>query len=191
MLRFLFTTIPLILIFFIFIGYSEFKKEISADYHAVKEKKKDKIFDGIAVLTGGKGRINKGLKLLEKYPYAKLIISGVEKNVNIEILTDNESIYEKIYLDKTSRTTINNAEEIVSWAKELNLSNILIITSYYHMPRSIMLLKYFDKKITFIPLPVFINYNKNGDIFNKIKLNRFLFEEYMKYLLSYIILFFY
>ena len=191
MLRFLFITIPLILIILIFIDYSQFKKEISADYHIVKETKKDDIFDGIAVLTGGKGRINKGLQLLEKHPYAKLIISGVEKNVDIENLTDNESIYAKIYLDKTSRTTINNAEEIVRWAKDLNLSNILIITSYYHIPRSIMLLKYFEKKLNFIPLPVFINYNKDGDIFNKIKLNKFLFEEYMKYLLSYIILFFY
>tara|TARA_S200000501_G_scaffold352706_1_gene371814 strand:+ start:724 stop:1299 length:576 start_codon:yes stop_codon:yes gene_type:complete len=191
MLRYLFATIPLILILFIFIGYSEFKKEISADYHRVKETKKDNTFDGIAVLTGGKGRINKGLKLLEKYPYAKLIISGVEENVNIEDLTDNVSIYEKIYLDKMSRTTINNAEEIVNWAKELNLSNILIITSYYHMPRSIMLLKYFEKKLNFVTLPVFTNYNKNGNIFDKIKLNKFLFEEYIKYLLSYIILFFY
>ena len=191
MLRFLFITIPLISILLIFLGYGEFKKEISTNLNSIKESKKNNIFDGIAVLTGGKGRINKGLKLLEKYPYAKLIISGVEKNVNIENLTDNKIIYEKIYLDKMSRSTINNAEEIVNWAKELNLSNILIITSYYHMPRSIMLLKHFEKKLDFVPLPVFMNYNKNGNILDKIKLNKFLFEEYIKYLLSYIILFFY
>ncbi len=41
---------------------------------------------GIAVLTGGKGRIKLGLQALGKYPHAKLIISGVDKKVSDEFI---------------------------------------------------------------------------------------------------------
>ena len=36
---------------------------------------------GIAVLTGGKGRIAKGVKLFKNSPNSYLLISGVDKNI--------------------------------------------------------------------------------------------------------------
>ena len=39
--------------------------------------------EGIAVLTGGKGRIEKALSIFNNYPKSKLIISGVHKKVSL------------------------------------------------------------------------------------------------------------
>ena len=45
------------------------------------------LVEGIAVLTGGKGRIAKGIKLFKNSPDSYLIISGVDKNIkNIDII---------------------------------------------------------------------------------------------------------
>ena len=46
-----------------------------------------KPLEGIAVLTGGKGRIAKGIKLFKSSPSSYLLISGVDKSIkNIDII---------------------------------------------------------------------------------------------------------
>ena len=76
--------------------------------------------------------------------------------------------------------TLQNAAEIVKWAENNSLDDVLVITSYYHMPRSMALLNYFGKNINFFPIPV-KQKNFSG---NKIETNIFLFKEYLKYLLT-------
>ena len=111
--------------------------------------------EGIAVLTGGKGRIEKALSIFNNYPKSKLIISGVHKKVSLNNIISSSN-YNKngIFIDKQSESTLQNAIAIVRWANERSLTHILIITSYYHMPRSMLLLNYFGKDINFYSIPV-------------------------------------
>ncbi len=191
MFRIIFIIIPLIFIISLLLGYYPFYSKIF-DINKKSLNEKNRVsFDGIAVLTGGKGRIRKALKILVEHPQTKLIISGVDEKVFIKSLTSNEDIIDKIYLDKVSKSTLDNAFEIVDWARKLDLKKIKVITSYYHMPRSIMLLKHFGKDLSFIPMPVSPSSRENTKLIDQMKLYAFLFEEYCKYILSYPILFFY
>ena len=139
-----------LIIFFIIIGY--FKFLITIQY---KDVSYNELTDGIAVLTGGKGRIKLGLDLLNANNNIKLIISGVDKKVSeLSILPENLNNKDNIVLDKASESTYQNSIIITEWIKKNNLNNITIITSYYHMPRSMLLLKTLSSNYNFYPLPV-------------------------------------
>ena len=145
--------------------------------------------DGIAVLTGGKGRINLGLELFNKNRNLKLIISGVDKKVSDKsIIPNNLKGKSSITIDKVSESTYQNAKTINKWSSKYKLQNVTIITSYYHMPRSMMLIQ------SLTPTKNFYAYPVEKKISNKISFKEnilyyfFLIEEYIKYLLSHLIL---
>ena len=146
--------------------------------------------DGIAVLTGGTGRINLGLELFNKNKNLKLIISGVDRNVSDKsIIPNNLMNKSSITIDKDSESTYQNAKIINKWTSKYKLQNVTIITSYYHMPRSMILIQSLSPSINFYAYPV------EKKISNRISLREtflyyfFLTEEYMKYLVSHLILF--
>ena len=148
-----------------------------------------KDIDGIAILTGGKGRINLGLNLLKRDYNIKLIISGVDKKVSIKsILPKKLQGNNNIYIDRESESTFDNASIISEWAKKNKLYNINIITSYYHMPRSILLLNKFTDNINFYAYPVKREASQNSNFLKEIPFTLFLMQEYIKYLLSLIII---
>ena len=111
--------------------------------------------DGIAVLTGGKGRITLGMELFKKNRNLKLIISGVDKKVsNKSIIPIDLKNKGNITIDKDSESTYQNAKVINKWVKKNKLQNVTIITSYYHMPRSMFLMQSLTPMIKFYPYPV-------------------------------------
>lgn len=97
--------------------------------------------DAIVVLTGGNGRINEGLDLLNRKAAPKLFISGVNKDVR------NEDIFRSwqnpttpqpccIFLGYAAIDTEGNAVETKAWVKEHDIKSIRLVTSTYHMPRA-------------------------------------------------------
>lgn len=106
-------------------------------YYAVSP---DERADAIVVLTGGKGRAEEGLALLRKARAELLILSGVNVDADADSiffynkLSDDES--EKIMLEKTSRSTYENAVEVGRISRQKGLKSILLITSGYHMKRA-------------------------------------------------------
>ena len=69
--------------------------------------------DGIAVLTGGKGRISLGLELFKNNRNLQLIISGVDKKVSDKsIVPDSLMNKTNITIDKESESTYQNAKII-------------------------------------------------------------------------------
>ena len=147
--------------------------------------------DGIAVLTGGKGRINLGLDLLNKDKNLKLIISGVDKKVSrASIIPNNLENINNITLDKESESTFQNALVIKRWIQKHKLQKVTVITSYYHMPRSMLLMKLLSPNINFYPYPVKKKISKKISLKKSMIYYFFLIEEYIKYLMSYLIFFF-
>ena len=96
--------------------------------------------DGIVVLTGDQYRIAKGIELLKNYPDKKLLISGVNKNINaIDIMKkfpNNKSFFECcIDIGKDAKNTFENIIETFKWMKSNEFTSIIIVTSDYHVPR--------------------------------------------------------
>ena len=144
--------------------------------------------EGIAVLTGGKGRIAEGIKVSKKNPKSFLLISGVDKSVNIEEIIPKDFLKEKrVFIDKKSETTLDNANAIIKWSYKNNIKNILIITSDYHMPRSMLVLSKKGKGLNFYSNPVISNLDFGKNLLKDIKVLQFLFEEYFKFLFCLVI----
>lgn len=100
------------------------------------------IHDAIVVLTGGANRINTGLDLLAENRAPVLFISGTDERVTTEELIE---IWGKgdpakplccIVLGHNAKDTKGNAAESYEWIKEHNIGSIILVTAYYHMPRS-------------------------------------------------------
>ena len=96
--------------------------------------------DGIVVLTGDQYRIAKGIELLKNYPDKKLLISGVNKNINVidimEKFPNNKNFFECcIDIGKDAKNTFENIIETFKWMKSNEFTSIIIVTSDYHVPR--------------------------------------------------------
>ena len=174
-----------LIILFLIYGFVIFLKKIH--YNKVSFNYKT---DGIAVLTGGTGRINLGLELFNKNKNLKLIISGVDRNVSDKsIIPNNIMNKSSITIDKDSESTYQNAKIINKWKSKYKLQNVTIITSYYHMPRSMMLIQSFTPTINFYAYPVEKKISNKISFRENILYYFFLTEEYIKYLVSHFIIF--
>jgi len=183
-LRLLFFLILTVLILFFIIGFIKFYNDIKnyKSYNKI-------LVEGIAVLTGGKGRIDKGIELFKASPNNYLIISGVDKSIKIiEVVPKDILNSNKVFIDRKSETTIDNAEEIIKWSRKNSITNIRIITSDYHMPRSMLILSKKSESLNFFPDPVKSDINIRKNISENFKSLLFLSEEYLKYLFCHLVL---
>ena len=136
----------------------------------------------IVVLTGGKGRIEKGIELLEKGKGKFLLISGVfekEKVKNKYLSTKNSKTECCIFFEEKSKNTLQNVKEVSNWlkSKNLNIDSIQIVTSYYHIPRSLIIFKKFfpQKKLITIPVKSKLSFSKEFFFHSKL-----IMSEYFK-----------
>ncbi|MDR2107351.1 MAG: YdcF family protein [Holosporaceae bacterium] len=115
-----------------------------------------KIFcDNVAVLTGGRSRVFHALRSAEKCNPKNIFISGVHAKTTLkDILPEGEMKNVRIILGKKAKNTRENALEINEWSEKNNISEILLITSDYHMPRSISELKRVNGRLKILPYPV-------------------------------------
>lgn len=95
--------------------------------------------DAVVVLTGGRNRAEEGLKLLKNGSARILILSGVNKDADLDsiflkMLSDAERA--NIILDKESTSTYRNAVEVRGIVTRMGLDSMLLLTSGYHMPRA-------------------------------------------------------
>ncbi len=117
--------------------------------------------DVAIVLTGGAGRIEKGIEILNKNKVKKLFISGVHKSVVVKkllnVVKDNSfSQYNKsnIILGYQAKTTFDNGIEVANFIKNNNYKSIYLITSKFHMPRSMYEVRYRLPNVKIIPYPI-------------------------------------
>ena len=105
---------------------------------------------GVIVLTGGKMRIEKGMEIMQKGYAEKMFISGVfmpsEIQMKFKIEKTKKDLLECcISFGEEAKNTIENAGEADQWLrKNPEITKVILITSYYHLPRSILI---FEKKL--------------------------------------------
>lgn len=98
--------------------------------------------DGIVVFTGGPDRISGALALLADGVARRLLISGVHPRTTKAALARVESGHDGLFhccvdLGRTARDTVGNADETAAWARRHGFTSLIIVTSGYHMERSL------------------------------------------------------
>jgi len=144
--------------------------------------------DAIVVLTGGSGRLDEGLTLLENGAASKLFISGVYKGVDMKNLLE---AYRQNPQDLNccvdighAEDTINNATETRDWVMKNNIHSVRLVTSGYHMPRSVLEFEYALPDVTLIQHPVFPPHVKQEQWWAWPGTTGLIVGEYNKYLLA-------
>ncbi|MFT4955045.1 MAG: uncharacterized SAM-binding protein YcdF (DUF218 family) [Brevundimonas sp.] len=100
--------------------------------------------DGIVALTGPSSeRINAAVRLLEQGKAQRLLVSGVNREVRREelrALTPGSSRLFDCCVDLgfDAEDTMGNAQEIAAWARAKDFDSLIVVTSDYHMPRSLL-----------------------------------------------------
>ncbi|WP_128564797.1 YdcF family protein [Methylobacterium crusticola] len=99
--------------------------------------------DGIVALTGGAQRIEDAIDLLAAGYGRRLLITGVnERTSRDEIARLNPGQQHLISccvdLDYRARNTIGNAIETRRWMRENGFRSVAVVTSNYHMPRTLI-----------------------------------------------------
>ncbi|MCH2548187.1 MAG: YdcF family protein [Alphaproteobacteria bacterium] len=167
-------------------------------YHQVPRQENESVSatqtDIIVVLTGGMGRVEKGIDLLKEDRAKMLLISGVDKDVKPEELVKEYHIdtnhpvlsdgISRMVLDYGPRDTVGNAIETRKWMKKNNYHSVRLVTSSYHMPRSLMEFRHAMPEANIIASPVFPEWKEveNVVLVSRGSL-RLIFLEYNKYIL--------
>jgi len=143
--------------------------------------------DAIVVFTGGASRIEEAMKLLRASSGSRLLISGVNQKTSRKALLKrtgaDASVFECcVDIDTHATDTIGNALETGKWAKKHNYRSLTIVTSTYHMPRSVLetLRQIPDVKLVTYPVST-KNFNA-GKWYKDRQTLRLLFSEYSKFI---------
>lgn len=112
--------------------------------------------DAIVVLTGGQLRIQEGARLLKDGYGARLLISGVNTKTGQADLIRITGLDSKTFeccvdLGYTALDTIGNASEIEAWANANRFRSLVVVTSNYHMPRTLVELSRTLSNLRIIP----------------------------------------
>lgn len=95
----------------------------------------------VVVLTGGAGRIDRALAILEAKQAQRLLVSGVDRDVKPKELAAEyerpESLFECcIDLGFQAVDTRSNALEVARWAARREDKSVRLVTSDWHMRRA-------------------------------------------------------
>ncbi len=116
--------------------------------------------DVIVVLTGGPERVRQGLDLLRAGLAGKLFISGVYEGVDVaKILSvsgeGSADLACCIELGHDAADTVGNARETAAWIEAGDYRSLRLVTSDYHMPRSLAVFRRAMPHVDLIAHPVF------------------------------------
>jgi uncharacterized SAM-binding protein YcdF (DUF218 family) len=154
----------------------------------------ESVTDGIVILTGGTNRLDTGIKLLNENKAQKLFISGVGKEANLASLLilsgnlpDNIAyIVDKIQLGYEAKNTKENAAEAAKWVRDNNYKSIRLVTSNYHINRSMSQFKKQLPDVNIIANPVMPENFSLDKWWESGTMKKLLVLEYNKYLFSYL-----
>ncbi len=162
-------------------------------YKTFSYRERDYTIDSIVVLAGGKGRVDEGVKLFREGKGEHLFFIGVDPLVKkSDLYSENsgERSGEEVYLEKASRNTLENAIFTRELLLKYNVRSVLLITSRYHMKRSLLIFRsILPKDIAIYPHPV-ANKNPADQWWSHGGSLRLLFSEFNKYCLYRIIFLF-
>lgn len=96
--------------------------------------------DGIVALTGGNGRIDTSIRLLEDGSARILLVSGVDPHVQLHDLAPrlDPALAARITLGRRATSTVGNAMETALWVHSHDVHRLIVVTAGYHMRRALL-----------------------------------------------------
>ncbi len=145
--------------------------------------------DGIVVLTGEGVRLKEGARLFSEGRASRLLITGVNKKTRQRDITRLTGIGEDQFaccvdLGYQALNTTGNAGETRAWVRAYKVKNLIVVTSSYHMPRSLAELSRELPKVNFIPHAVLPSRFKERAWWLHYDSARILLSEYVKFLFA-------
>lgn len=147
--------------------------------------------DAIVVLTGGYQRIEQALDLLRKGSGERLLISGVNPQTTPGQIRRSTRASPDLFgccvdIGYAAIDTIGNANETALWIRDKGYRSVLVVTSNYHLSRSLMELKRSDPVTDFIGYPVVNSDLKTRAWYSEPDAMRTMLVEYGKTVIAYL-----
>jgi uncharacterized SAM-binding protein YcdF (DUF218 family) len=97
--------------------------------------------DAVVVVTGGTGRVTRGVDLLHQGKAKRLFVSGVDRTVKphefaLEYKVSAEEMACCVQLGFDALDTQSNANETARWVAESKVKSIRLVTNDWHMRRA-------------------------------------------------------
>jgi uncharacterized SAM-binding protein YcdF (DUF218 family) len=145
--------------------------------------------DGIVVLTGGEHRLSEAARLLAEGRGKRLLISGVYHSTTRKDLFRNSRLSSALFgccvdVGYAAHDTSGNADETRAWASSRRFASLIIVTSIYHMPRSLTELGRVMPDVTLVPYAVVSRNIRTERWWMHAGTVRLLLSEYVKFLPS-------
>lgn len=139
--------------------------------------------DGIVALTGGAGRVELALRLLDSGQANRLLLSGIGGGTDLPTLgrlagVDTVHLANRITLGRYAASTRGNGVETAAWAEQNRIASLIVVTAAFHMPRALAELRQALPNVRLFPMPVRAGGAERGP---GLKLEA---EEYTKYILT-------
>lgn len=144
--------------------------------------------DGIVALTGPSAeRVNVAIRLLEQDKGERVLISGVNREVRRQELRELTPGSNRLFnccvdLGFEAETTNGNAQEIAAWARSKGYDSLIVVTSDYHMPRSLLEIRGAAPGVELTPYAVSTPSLDNSGWWRAAVTARRMTLEYVKYL---------
>lgn len=115
--------------------------------------------DAIVVLTGGEHRVREAIHLFSQGKARRLLISGVNRATSREDLKRKAGIDPLLFeccidVGYEALDTIGNADEARAWVETWGFKRLIVVTSNYHMPRSLTEFSRAMPGVELVPYPV-------------------------------------
>ena len=156
---------------------------------AASEEPADPRADAIVALTGGRDRVAEAIDLLAAGRGRRLLISGVHpttRAVDIQKMTDSDREVFSCCIDlgRMAQSTAGNAEEAAEWVKAHGFTSLIVVTSAYHMPRSLLELDRALPDVRKVPFAVARPDLNLSTWYLHPATAKLLFGEYVKYIVA-------
>jgi len=143
--------------------------------------------DVIVALTGEINRLHTGIALLKSGVSDRLFISGVntavQKDYLVKLLdteaSDLDCCIEVGYLAANTR---GNAREIAEWLEGQSINSVRLVTSNYHMPRSLLEFRRVVPTLNILPHPVDSELVSLHPWYGSVRSFTFMAKEFTRYL---------
>jgi uncharacterized SAM-binding protein YcdF (DUF218 family) len=150
----------------------------------------------IVILTGGTNRIKDGFDIINKFDEKskytiKILVSGTGKGFTKLSLQNKLSpdfdlklIKCCVELDAISQNTYSNAKQTLKWSTRNNIKEFILITSNYHMPRSILEFKNKMPDIRILTYPIKPRKHEINNWLSSFETFSLIFYEFCKLIVS-------
>ena len=141
---------------------------------------------GIVVVTGGAARIERAVEILSNGKGKRLLISGVYKETRLKDLRARSPEQAALFdccvdVEHLAMDTVGNAVETEKWLKKNGYTSMVLVTSNYHMPRSLLEFRRQMPTVVITPYPVIALHLDRQDWWKDQGSLRLMISEYLKY----------